>query len=120
MSKNISKGTATFRSYVIGYILSLYLTFTAYLYVTNHLSTKWTLIVLISFLAFAQFIIQLLFFMHLGRENSPRVRLLVLGLMIGVVFILVAGSIWIMSNLNYRMTPQQMQNYVKSQEDGGI
>jgi len=120
MTDNSNNGSATLRAYVIGYILSLYLTFIAYLSVTNHLSTKWILILFISFLAIVQFIIQLLFFMHLGREHGPRMRLLVLGLMIGVVFILVAGSIWIMSNLNYRMTPQQMQNYVKSQEDGGI
>jgi len=38
--------------------------------------------------------------------------------MLGVVLIIVGGSIWIMNDLNYRMmdSPQQMQKYLKSQD----
>jgi hypothetical protein len=32
-----------------------------------------------------------------------------------VVCILVFGSLWIMNNLNYRMTPQQIQSYMDNQ-----
>ena len=36
--------------------------------------------------------------------------------MLGIVLIIVGGSVWIMNNLNYRMTPQQMEQYLKSQD----
>jgi len=39
--------------------------------------------------------------------------------MILVVMILVGGSLWIMKNLNYRMTPEQMNQYMIDQ-NGGI
>jgi cytochrome o ubiquinol oxidase operon protein cyoD len=54
-------------------------------------------------LAFVQVIIQLIFFLHLGEEESPRWNLISFLFMVGVVFIIVAGSLWIMFNLDYRM-----------------
>jgi hypothetical protein len=35
------------------------------------------------------------------------------------VLIVILGSIWVMYNLNYHMTPTQMEQYMKRQ-DGGI
>lgn len=70
-------------------------------------------------LALAQFFAQLYYFLHLGRETKPRWKLLVLCFMILVVLIIVVGSIWIMYNLNYRMSPQQMNTYMLNQ-NGGI
>jgi hypothetical protein len=35
-----------------------------------------------------------------------------------VVLILVFGSIWIMNNLNYRMTPEQINTYMNNQGGG--
>lgn len=105
----------TARPYVIGYILSLGLTLTAYLLVTQH-QLRYKLIVgLIAVLALTQFIVQMLCFLHLGNETKPRWKLVVFGFMLGVVLILVGGSLWIMSNLNYRMTPQQMNSYMNDQ-----
>jgi cytochrome o ubiquinol oxidase subunit IV len=106
----------TLASYVSGYILSLYLTITAYLIVYNHLFSNTALTVVIVGLALIQFVGQLLFFMHLGREAKPRWKLAVTLFMILVVSILVGGSLWIMSNLNYRMTPTQEQNYMNNQQ----
>jgi cytochrome o ubiquinol oxidase operon protein cyoD len=109
------EGQATLSSYVIGYIISVYLTVTAYLLVRNHMNSHAILLSLIIGLALVQFIVQLLFFLHLGRETKPRWKLLVFSFMIVIVCIIVFGSLWIMDNLNYRMTPSQMNTYMNDQ-----
>ena len=107
---------ATLAAYINGFVLSVVLTMGAYLLVTHHgLSNRLT-IAAITTLAMAQFLAQLYFFLHLGRETRPRWKLLVFGGMIVVVVILVAGSLWIMSNLNYHMSTQQINNYLDSQD----
>jgi cytochrome o ubiquinol oxidase operon protein cyoD len=109
----------TKRTYVTGFALSVGLTLVAYWLVTRHVITGAGLVFVILVLAFIQFLVQLFFFLHLGHETKPRWRLLVLSFMIMIVLILVVGSIWIMNNLNYRMTPGQMNTYMQNQ-DGGI
>lgn len=107
--------TAGVGSYVLGYVSSLYITLTAYLLVRHHSLSKTVLVASVTGLALLQFIIQLVFFLHLGRETKPRWKLVVFLFMLLVVGILVGGSLWIMTNLNYRMTPQQITNYMNSQ-----
>jgi cytochrome o ubiquinol oxidase operon protein cyoD len=106
----------TLSSYVSGYIFSIYLTITAYLVVYNHLFSSTKLTVIIVGLALVQFLVQLIFFMHLGRETKPRWKLVVTLFMIMVVSVLVGGSLWIMTSLNYRMTPTQEENYMNNQQ----
>lgn len=108
-------------TYVSGFILSVTLTLAAYVLVTSDAYSKWTIALAIAALAVIQFVVQLLFFLHLGRESKPRWRLLVFSFMLLVVGILVIGSLWIMYSLNYRMTftPQQINNYMQDQ-DGGV
>lgn len=106
----------TLASYVSGYIFSIYLTITAYLIVYNHLFSNTALTIFIVGLALIQFVGQLIFFMHLGKETKPRWKLAVTLCMIMVVLILVVGSLWIMSNLNYRMTIPQEENYMNNQQ----
>lgn len=107
------------KTYLIGFSLSLILTLLSYSAVINHGLRASSLVAFIIGLAITQFIVQLFFFMHLGQETKPRWKLLVLFFMLGVVLILVVGSLWIMANLNYRMTPQQMNQYMTNQ-DGGL
>lgn len=107
---------ATFRAYLSGYILSIGLTLAAYLMVTRHTATYHWIVAGISGLAVIQFLVQLVFFLHLRAETRPRWKLFVLILMVTVVAILVAGTLWIMHNLNYRMTPQQVNNYMRNQD----
>lgn len=108
---------ASLRAYITGFVGSLILTLTAFLLVENkHDLSRDTLIAIIIGLALTQFMVQLFCFLHLGRETRPRWKLVTFYFMIGVVLILVIGSLWIMANLNYRMTPDQMNNYLKSQD----
>ncbi len=101
----------SYRSYITGFIISLSFTFSAYGLVVAHLNTghRWpgdhVLLPIIIVLALAQFIVQLVYFLHLGVEPRPRWKLLVFGFMTLVVAILVFGSLWIMNNLKYNMSP---------------
>ncbi len=105
-------------SYVVGFILSLAFTLTAYVLVVQRTLSRRILIIAVTILALAQFFTQLLFFLHLGRETKPRWKLLVFLFMTMIVAILVFGSLWIMYNLNYHMTLQQMYQYLNNQGDG--
>lgn len=104
-----------FRSYVLGYIFSICLTFEAYFVVVRDGYSIDKKIVIIIVLALIQFAAQLYYFLHLGINRKSKWKLFVLLFMILVVLILVLGTLWIMSNLNYRMTPQQINNYMQSQ-----
>jgi len=105
----------TLRTYVIGFVASIVLTLGAYLLVTHHLLSRRLLIAAVIGLALVQFLVQLLFFLHLGRESKPRWKLMVALFMVMVVLILVFGSLWIMTNLNYRMSPEQINTYMNNQ-----
>lgn len=110
----------SYKTYTIGFLVSLVLTLASYLLVINHvLSGRWAMVFIVAALALTQAVVQLTLFLHLGSESGPKFRLLVFSFMMSVVLILVAGSLWIMHNLNYRMTTQQINNYMNSQ-DGGL
>jgi cytochrome o ubiquinol oxidase operon protein cyoD len=105
----------TLKPYLYGYSISLALTLTAYFSVKNHLASTTTLIGLVVVLALTQFMVQIFYFLHLGKETKPRWKLYVFLLMVSIVIIIVFGSIWIINNLNSRMSiPQQIQ-YLNSQ-----
>lgn len=106
----------SYGKYIAGFVSSVVLTSMAYLLATHSHANKRVLVGVLAVMAVVQFIVQLVFFLHIGEERNPRWKLLVLGFMLSVVLILVVGSLWIMNNLNYRMTPQQMQQYLKSQD----
>ncbi len=104
-------------TYVTGYLLSVGLTLCAYLLVTHQNNSHyWFVITAIAILAIIQFLVQLSFFLHISFASKERWRIVVLVFMITIVLILVVGSIWIMNNLNYRMTPQQMNTYMQDQD----
>jgi cytochrome o ubiquinol oxidase operon protein cyoD len=112
-----SEDHVTLSSYIAGFVLSLATTIAAYVVVTEKLYSKNGIIAAIAILAVAQFIVQMLFFMHLGQEKKPRWKLLALVFMTGVVMIIVLGSLWIMNHLDYNMmSSKQMQQYMDSQD----
>lgn len=103
-------------AYIAGFVLSVVLTVTAYVLVQDHTFGRRVLIGALGGLALTQFLVQLIFFLHLGTEPKPRWRLVVFFGMVVMVAILVVGSMWIMYNLNYHMSPSDMNNYLKNQD----
>lgn len=110
--------TVTFKGYVVGFGSSIVLTMVAYLLVRYGSLNKSVLIVVLALLALTQFGVQLIYFLHVGREFAPRLKLLVMIFMFIIVFILVGGSIWIMNNLDGRMmNPKLMVHYMNNQDN---
>lgn len=119
MAKNTPSATGDrdlLFSYVAGFGLSIILTMAAYLSVTRHSYSDGILLDVIIGLAVLQFVAQLLFFLHLGREAKQRLNEVVLLFMILVVAVLVIGSLWIMANLDYQhnhaVNPLQQDQYL--------
>jgi len=108
--------TLSFGKYVAGFVGSIAITVLAYILATGHAYSKNVLVGLLAGLAIVQFIVQMVLFLHVGSERKPRWKFMIMWLMLGVIVILVAGSIWIMNNLNYRMSQQQVQRYLHSQD----
>ena len=91
------------KSYTLGFILSIVLTFAAYLLVTREILHGWQLNLAILLLGIGQTWVQLKLFLHLGEEAWPKWNLLSFLFMALVVFIIVGGSVWIMAHLNERV-----------------
>lgn len=107
------------KSYVSGFIISLILTLAAFGLVMQHLDSsnealpQSILIPTVIALAITQLIVQLVFFLHLGRESRPRFNLTAFLFMILVVVLLVGGSLWIMANLDYHgMHDKNIENHI--------
>jgi len=105
------------RAYVVGFVLSLLLTFVAYGLVTEDALPQQLLIAAIVAAAALQFVVQVYCFLHLGIDRSSRQRLFVLSFAALIITILVSGSLWIMFNLNGRMMPDtaQQEQYMNDQ-----
>ncbi|HSX26516.1 MAG TPA: cytochrome o ubiquinol oxidase subunit IV [Chlamydiales bacterium] len=93
----------TLKLCAIGFIGSLLLTALSFSLTAAKLFSKQILIPILVFLALTQAIVQLIFFMHMGKEAKPRWMMLVFYFMILVIVIVVLGSLWIITDLNHRV-----------------
>jgi cytochrome o ubiquinol oxidase operon protein cyoD len=111
----------TIKNYIIGFALSLIPTSLAFALVWIHITSKHELlshemlIPLIVILALVQIIVQLFCFLHI-TQSRERLYLLICAL--GVVCILVGGSLWIMFTLQGRMMPDDMQMQYMDMQGG--
>lgn len=105
-------------AYAVGFIVSLALTLGAYLLTVHHLMSAYALVPVLLVCACFQFVVQILNFLHVSGEPSSRDRLIILGCAGIIMFILVLGSMWIMTNLDSRMmqSPGQMEQYMTRQQ----
>ena len=109
-------------SYAAGFVLSIICTAVVYWFVDRHIangnpdSSRRLLIAFIMAFAMVQLVVQLVFFLHLGREHKPKWNMYALLFTGLIVTILVAGTLWIMANLNYNMMPEQQDTYIIKDE----
>ena len=91
--------------YLIGLGLAIVLTATSFFIAGTDLVWQPSIPVAIIVLAIAQMGVHLVFFLHIttGADNTNNVMALAFGLLI--VFLVIAGSLWIMANLNQHMLP---------------
>lgn len=92
-----------FTTYLIGFFLSILFTLIAFFMVEKNLAVGWTLWGTLAGLSFIQVTVQLYFFLHLGDEGTNSWNFSMFLFMLLVVFIVVAGTIWIMAHLNSNM-----------------
>lgn len=85
------------KSYVIGFVLSLVLTAIPLFVVLNDWLEGTAATVVLMGAAVLQFVVQLVFFMHLREEKKPRYNLMVLILGLVILVTIVGGSMWIMA-----------------------
>ena len=112
----------TYKSYIAGFIASIVLTLAAYFavahpeYFSLSLASPGVILAVILALAVVQLVVQMLFFLHVGAQPGRRWKLTVFFVTLALVLIIVIGSLWIMSHLDYNMTPAQMQQYINDQQ----
>ena len=108
--------------YILGGACALMLTSAAFLLVL--LDTPNTSLISAGLLGLAvmQAAVQLYFFLHLSEEEAPRWKNISLLFTISTVLIIVCGSLWIMTHLNYNMgmSPEQMKQRMIEENKKGF
>lgn len=101
------------RGYVIGLVAAAALTAASFWFAQTTWIYEPGLPVFLVALAIAQMGVHLVFFLHVttGPDNSNNVLALAFGTLI--VFLVLFGSIWIMSHLNHNMMPMEMERMMR-------
>ena len=96
---------ANYLSYTVGLGLAVLLTIGSFVVAQTNLLWAPGIPVGLVVLAFAQIGVHLVFFLHLGTgpDHTNNIVALAFGLLI--VFLVIAGSCWIIANLNANMMP---------------
>lgn len=110
----------TVKSYVIGFILSLIFTFIPYYMVVNETVHGTSLLFAILGFAFIQMIIQITFFLHIGRGPKPNWNLFFFVSTVGIILVVIGGSIMIMTQLHYNMSVSPEDQIKKLVNDEAI
>lgn len=106
----------TFKSYVVGFILSLVFTLIPYFLVVSHAISGTSLLLSILIFAGIQLVIQLVFFLHIGRGPQPNWNVYFLISTLGIILVVVGGSVMIINNLHYNMKPSDQVDKLANSE----
>jgi cytochrome o ubiquinol oxidase operon protein cyoD len=92
-------------TYLVGLVLAAGLTTVSFLIGPSHLVWAPSIPIALIVLAVSQMGVHLVFFLHInaGPDGTNNVLALAFGLLI--VFLIMAGSLWIMAHLNHTMMP---------------
>ena len=96
------------KSYLRGFVLSLVLTVVAFAVVMAGSARHELILGVITILAVAQLLVQLVFFLHLGAAPGQRNNTVVFVLTALLIANVVGLSLWVMHNANVNMMPTQM------------
>jgi len=104
-------------SYAVGFIASLVLTIIPYWLVTEQILMGTTLLLVILGFAVLQMLIQMFFFLHLGRGPKPLYNVAFFVGTAGAITIIVGASILIMNNLYHNMSPEEYTTRLSQDEN---
>ncbi|MFT3859101.1 MAG: cytochrome o ubiquinol oxidase subunit IV [Aquabacterium sp.] len=106
---------ATYKGYLIGFLLSVVLTAIPFWLVMGKVlpSPRVTAFVILAFAA-VQMIVHMVYFLHLNAKVEGGWSLLAMVFTVSLVVIMLSGSIWVLYHLNTNMMPsmdpQAMRN----------
>lgn len=98
---------AGLRSYLIGLGLAILITAVAFFISQTTLVWQPSIPIALAVLAVAQMGVHLVFFLHITTGPDHLNNALALAFGVLIVLLLIAGSLWIMSNLNHNMMPME-------------
>jgi cytochrome o ubiquinol oxidase operon protein cyoD len=103
--KDTGAACGTYKSYIIGFVLSIILTLISFYLVQTGVPgiSNNNLFVCVSVLALTQILTQLIYFLHLNTNSKSSWNLLAFIFTGIVVFIFVLGTMWVMYNLYAKM-----------------
>ena len=102
------ESTANVLSYTVGLGLAVLLTIASFVISQTNLLWPPGIPVGLVVLAFAQIGVHLVFFLHLGTGPDHTNNILALAFGLLIVFLVIAGSCWIIADLNANMMPMPM------------
>jgi cytochrome o ubiquinol oxidase subunit IV len=94
---------ASYLSYTVGLGLAILATIASFVVSQTDLLWPPGIPVGLVVLAFAQIGVHLVFFLHLGSGPESTNNILALAFGVLIVFLIIAGSVWIIANLNSNM-----------------
>jgi cytochrome o ubiquinol oxidase operon protein cyoD len=105
--------TADVGIYLIGLGLATLLTVVSFFIARTTLVWEPSIPVALTVLAIAQMGVHLVFFLHIttGADNVNNIMALAFGVLI--VFLLLVGSLWIMTHLNHNMMPMEQMMQIQ-------
>ena len=95
---------ANFKSYAIGFTLSIVLTVISFALVMSGKFSRSAVLFGIFCAAVVQILVHLHYFLHLDASSAMRWNVLALLLTLLIMTLFVWGTLWIMGHLNYRLT----------------
>lgn len=95
----------SFKSYMIGFVLSVVLTAIPFALVMTGVLPKQTTAIIIMAFAVVQIVVHMIYFLHMNAKSEGGWTMLALIFTIIVVVIALSGSLWVMYHLNTNMMP---------------
>ena len=116
----MSEKNSNVKLYYVGFVLSIILTIEAFWLVKTDALSYWLSLFALVGLAVVQMFVQLIFFLGLASEKKPRLNSVALVFALTTAIIVVAGSIWIIENLEKNhekfFTSEEYIEYIKEDE----
>ncbi|KIC40600.1 cytochrome O ubiquinol oxidase [Ruegeria sp. ANG-R] len=110
MSDHAQGGHGTLKSYMVGFLLSVVLTLIPFWIVLGDVmdSTGWAIAIIFT-LGATQMLVHIHYFLHVSLKVEAGWQVMSLGLTVLLLVIVMAGSIWVMFNLDENMMPAHEQ-----------
>lgn len=112
---NYGADHGTIGSYITGFFACVALTLIPFYMAREHIVSGYDGILIITLFAIMQLLVQVYYFLHLSMKSRIRWNLLAFVFTGLFVLFIVAGSLWIMTNLTHSMSSSELQQYMHTQ-----